>query len=246
MSSSPWTIHNNRTLVTLADLTTEEALTVLRAEQPGDLQYWFAWREGMVSWNPVVTVVELDLNAPGVKQLAAPAPVMQLESKSQTPDVDSDFEIYWMNEGDTGLEKASFTSQQKIQSVEQKANPSVAAAPSKAAKAVVEKDRRKYPRFDIRLKVVIQNDNITFRTYSRNASLGGLALEVAIPPILMGQSCLIHLTDTVSNETIKLPGRIVPNREQTRYFSFFRASAESIAKLQKWLERFSETETKAS
>ncbi len=288
MASPLWTIHNNRSLVTVDSLSTEQALSLLRAEQPGDLQYWFAWREGMASWNPVVTVAELDLRVPAVapgkpeppKTPAAPpaqVPSTQVEeimdvvifsdestpapvatpvapkalvksgeegpfgfqpnspakpaaSAPAPPDGTENFEIYWMSDGDQPPERAdfNFTVQQENR-IESRTNQVTLAGHG-------QDERRKYPRIDIRLKVLIQNDNVTFRTYTKNASLGGVALEVAIPPILVGQNCLIHVTEPKSLETIKFSGRMLLNREQTRYFTFFRASAENILKLQKWLQ----------
>lgn len=97
-------------------------------------------------------------------------------------------------------------------------------------------ERRKYPRFQIRYRVIIRNDNLTFRTFSQNISLGGLALETPVPQAFLGSDCQIFVGNTRTGENIRFSGRMVANRKDAQFFMFIQASPESLSKLQKWVE----------
>lgn len=98
------------------------------------------------------------------------------------------------------------------------------------------KERRRYPRFDIRYRVIVRNDNLTFRTFSRNVSLGGVALEMAVPEALLGSECQIYVGNPKTGENIRFSGKLVANRSDSQYFVFLKSSPESLTKLQKWVE----------
>lgn len=97
-------------------------------------------------------------------------------------------------------------------------------------------DRRKHPRFDIRYRVIVRNDNLTFRTFSRNVSLGGLALEMPVPEALLGSECQIYVGNPKTGENIRFSGKLVANRTDSQYFVFLKSSPDSLSKLQKWVE----------
>lgn len=98
------------------------------------------------------------------------------------------------------------------------------------------KERRKYPRFDIRYRVIVRNDNLTFRTFSRNVSLGGVALEMPVPEALLGSECQIYVGNPKTGENIRFSGKLVANRSDSQYFVFLKSSPDSLSKLQKWVE----------
>lgn len=108
------------------------------------------------------------------------------------------------------------------------------AAPS--ASATPGQDRRKYPRFDIRYRVIVRNDNLTFRTFSRNISLGGVALEMPVPEALLGSECQIYVGNPRTGENIRFSGKLVANRNDSQFFVFLKSSPDSLTKLQKWVE----------
>lgn len=97
-------------------------------------------------------------------------------------------------------------------------------------------DRRKYPRFDIRYRVIVRNDNLTFRTFSRNISLGGVALEMPVPEALLGSECQIYVGNPRTGENIRFSGKLVANRNDSQFFVFLKSSPDSLTKLQKWVE----------
>lgn len=99
-----------------------------------------------------------------------------------------------------------------------------------------EKDRRKYPRFEIRYRVIVRNDNLTFRTFSRNISLGGVALEMGVPEALLGSECQIYVGNPKTGENIRFSGKLVASRTDSKFFVFLKSSPESLTKLQKWVE----------
>lgn len=98
-------------------------------------------------------------------------------------------------------------------------------------------ERRKYPRTQIRLRVLIQVDSIVFRTFTRDVSLGGLALEDPVPSFFQSQNCTVLLSHPPSTETFRFTARVLGQREQACFLNFYRSPAESVARLQDWLTR---------
>lgn len=112
--------------------------------------------------------------------------------------------------------------------------PGGSADPSASARSGA--DRRKYPRFDIRYRVIVRNDNLTFRTFSKNISLGGVALEMPVPEALLGSECQIYVGNPRTGENIRFSGKLVSNRNDSQFFVFLKSSPDSLTKLQKWVE----------
>ena len=96
-------------------------------------------------------------------------------------------------------------------------------------------DRRRYPRYQAHFRVIIKNDNLTFRTFSKDVSLGGLSLETAVPPGFMGPICQMHLGNSATGENLEFSVKMLVTRFESRYFSFIKCPPESLARLQQWL-----------
>ncbi len=100
-------------------------------------------------------------------------------------------------------------------------------------------DRRKHPRKDVRLQVVIISDVNAFRTFTRNVSMGGMALEKAVPAKLLGAECTFFLSKPGSTEKFTFSGVILAEpgaSEAPRHrISFGELSSASQAVLTEWL-----------
>ncbi len=71
------------------------------------------------------------------------------------------------------------------------------------------RERRAHERFRVRLQVVVVSEENAFRTFTRDVSLGGLALEKAIPRNLTGSMCTIFISDPSSHRKISFSGMVI-------------------------------------
>lgn len=94
--------------------------------------------------------------------------------------------------------------------------------------------RRKHERISMRLRCIIRSSNITFRTFTKNISLGGVALEHEIPRELIGSDCQIYISGPQINKNLKFKISLT-QRQSTKYFSFRDAELEFLEELQQWL-----------
>lgn len=229
------------------------------------MENWYAWREGMATWSLVEAVDELNLKPsappPVIKPKGKPSLVAaeaapqnipcrqddhgqyafdfgETEGRRSVPSV----EIYWMNEGDE-LVRADIDDLAYMK----KSDPAKATqAAAKSVEAPDYRDRRKYERHNVRLSVIIQSDNLMFRSFTKNISLGGIALETPVPSIFMGSECAMIVTEPVSGEKAHFTGRLLNHRDTARYLSFFRASPESIVKMQAWIAQYVKNNKKSA
>lgn len=98
---------------------------------------------------------------------------------------------------------------------------------------------RKHERFDLRLRVILRSQQITFRTFSKNISLGGIATEHPIPRDLINEDCTIYIANPDGQENIKFNVKFATERQDTKYFYFTEISPNTQDKLQNWIDKFS-------
>lgn len=101
-------------------------------------------------------------------------------------------------------------------------------------------DRRKHPRSNLRLQVVIISDRDAFRTFSRNVSMGGMALEKAVPKALLSKECTIFLSEPGSTAKFSFTGTVLAEPDQPdaprHRIMFGHVADSSIDTLRLWLE----------
>lgn len=113
-------------------------------------------------------------------------------------------------------------------------------APAQTEKVATQNiNKRKYPRFDIRLKVIISNKEKTFLSYTSNVSIGGVALEDNIPKEYFNQNAdtEIFISSPKKNEFLAFRCQPVGDDEDPKRFSFGEISEQSLAKFQDWINK---------
>jgi len=122
------------------------------------------------------------------------------------------------------------------------------AAPVQVQNSWVE--RRKNPRMKLRLQVVLIQGKDAFRTFTRDISLGGMALEKAVPQKMIGSECTIFITDPRSNVKYPFEGRVLPEApgsNSSKYRLMF-AEMGSVSRkaLEAWLNQVVSASKKAA
>lgn len=97
------------------------------------------------------------------------------------------------------------------------------------------KNMRQHPRYKIRLRVIIKNEELTFRTFTTDISLGGVALENPLPQELFNKDCKIFIADSSSMDNIRFTLKLT-NRGDLRYFSFADLEESFVEKLRAWFK----------
>jgi len=95
--------------------------------------------------------------------------------------------------------------------------------------------KRKHARVVARFKCIIKSSTITFRTFTKDISLGGVSLEDEIPSDLIGTECVLYISSTKTNKNLKFKVALT-ERCVAKYFSFHDADEQIISELGKWLD----------
>lgn len=99
--------------------------------------------------------------------------------------------------------------------------------------------RRRHPRLPIRLKVVVLSDTKTFRSFTRDVSLGGLLLDHKLPAwVRSATNCKILISSPAGDRTIGFVARVLPAQTDMRRLAFLTSDAETDRELANWLESF--------
>lgn len=104
--------------------------------------------------------------------------------------------------------------------------------------------KRKHHRIFSRLRCLIRTNTITFRTFTKDISLGGVSLEDEIPQDLIGQECSIYIASNKIKKNLKFKIALT-ERSVAKYFSFQDAPPDFLDELSTWLNDF-EKNSKAS
>lgn len=247
--SSFW-LFNNKTNVKIDQIPLETVVTNLIHEDKTNLLYWYAWQPGWENWKTVNEVSEIktaleksnSITAPPPPPIAPP-PLPSLLVTNVASSSDAFEVIETTSESKLQDEQAqnNFEKTQEIilnPQVEENTITSNIESTSSSKGPVESKNLRRHPRYNVRFKVIIENDVITFRTFTSNISISGVALEHAIPEKLLNNNCRIFISDLHKPETIAFTIKPV-NRGNSdlKYFSFDNLDDNSVKKLESWLER---------
>ncbi len=99
-------------------------------------------------------------------------------------------------------------------------------------------DNRKHERFDLKLRVIMRSNEVTFRTFTKNLSAGGVALEHEVPAHLLNKECHMYISDPESQSNIKFKATMVPNRNEAKFFLFTDLEDSDRNKFEIWLKTF--------
>ncbi len=111
---------------------------------------------------------------------------------------------------------------------------SVAEAPLPSTSSRV--DRRKHPRVGLRLKVVIVSGTRSFRTTTRDISLGGLCLAHAVPWSVQNRVCRVFITDRQGKHSIEFRATLLEDLQDRRRLAFSEGDERFKDRLQDWIE----------
>lgn len=217
-------------------MTFDKAIEFAKKIPSGERESWFAWQTGWEDWKAVLDVEQFKGH---VRNVAKPPPLPP--RRHQEPVV---------------VPQAEAPALQKAQPVDSKLNQEVldglmpppappAAAVTSATKSTAQTapapattrqyaERRRHPRYQIRFRVIIRNELLTFRTFTKDVSLGGCSLENPIPEKLLESKCQIFIGDLESNENIRFHLQPTERRDR-RYFSFSGVEESMSGKLSQWL-----------
>jgi hypothetical protein len=113
--------------------------------------------------------------------------------------------------------------------------PAPAPQPAAPAAEVPEVDRRKHVRHRAKLKAIIEMNGRTFRTFTKDVSLGGLLLQDVLPWPVTNEACKVYLASPDGKESIEFRSRIVVDLKNPKRIAFDDASAEFTGKLEAWI-----------
>lgn len=176
---------------------------------------FFLWTQGYAQWVPLAQVPEVfhfcqeAATKKRTKASFAPPPL----PKASIPPLPSE---------DSVVETSS-----------EKKTPTL---PSKAKS--LDSETRRFPRYQTRLRVILRSKEITFRTFTRNISAGGVALEHDVPSALLDQDCQMYLSDPQTQANIKFSARVVANRAESKYFIFTNLNENESKRFADWLAKF--------
>lgn len=185
-----------------------------------DAALWNAWQETWEGWKPIADVPEL--KALLKKKVIAPPPKPSAAVPPPIP---------------------------KIPPIPKMAAPAPAAvaAPKTGPQLPVmvgkpNDGKRKHERIEIRLRVIIRNAQMTFRTFSKDISLGGIALENAVPEHLFDAGCHIFIAGPDGHENLRFDLGAT-SRNDLRFFSFANLDERFMKKLGDWLEKHAKSKS---
>jgi hypothetical protein len=250
-----WTFCNSETSFQSDEMSFDHAIEFAKQIPAGEREFWFAWQTGWEDWKAVLDVDQFkdhvrnvskppplpprrhQVEVAPVVEVAAPvavaAPVPTLVATPApvvvAKEVDSPPPLYGKlnQEALDALMNPPPTPQPKP--VAERRRDETSAEAEKRGQ-----ERRRFPRYQIRFRVIIRNEELTFRTFTKDISLGGLSLENPIPERLMESKCQIFIGDVDSQESIRFT--LQPTeRHDRRYFSFAGVEEAMVTKLNQWI-----------
>ena len=240
MQTRTWIVKNLATHQKQENLSEEALVSFLASLPPTDLSRWHFAETGSKSFFPGTKWPSLRLRRFGL-------PPIPPELKMTHEQID------WL---DQQLELKEFTKLQEElahEGTQQKASEPAQVLPSPAPTSLDKvnwSDRRQHTRKNIKIQVVLISDEHAFRTFTRDVSLGGLALEKAVPQKLLGTECSIFLSLPGSTHKFTFTGKVLAEAKGSdaprHRIKFGELPSLSQAALNKWIEELEEVPKKAA
>ncbi len=227
-----WSLYNSKTKEAHTQVTVEDLRNLLQSLQRDEQRFWFAWNSTRDTWEPALDVLfemtRPNLNAKNHEPINLKNIVEMEYEADETPQV----QVVDLSEPENQVISIVRAKPKIPEALNAEA---IALSPEASSTPKSGFDRRRYPRYHARFRVIIKNENLTFRTFSMDVSLGGLALETAVPPGCVGSLCQILIGNSSSGENISFSAKMLNSRVESKYFSFVKSPQESLTKLQQWL-----------
>jgi hypothetical protein len=236
-----WSLGHRKTKAVEKNLYTNQlAQKVVESLASGEkIEDWMVWCSGWPKWKSLNEVVELMNEVSLLKKLNSPEaappelpnlpkvpPAPRKKEENQVPPASNNTE-------DSG-ESLSLAPVASIDADE------VTNGSSKKSNSDDDSnwgEKRQHKRVDARFRCIIKSSALTFRTFTRDISLGGVALEDAIPNELLGNQCTIYITSSSSKKNLKFKIKVT-QRPGAKFFSFENTDPTFMTELNTWLEQF--------
>jgi hypothetical protein len=217
-----------------------------------DLQNTFMWRTGLSDWvsaaeykksleplqnQTLPPAPKFDIST--VAQDSTPAPAVVIEPEIIKPEPLSEASKDVVNH--VLIEVVTPTASQAVVESESprpkltKLTPSTSVYVESKVKVIPKiEEKRRHARFEARLKCIIRTETISFRTFVKDISMTGLALENEIPKDILDKTCHIFITSMDGKENIKFKIQST-SRGELRFFSFDKIDEFTEQKLRQWI-----------
>lgn len=106
--------------------------------------------------------------------------------------------------------------------------------------------KRKHPRFKIELKVVIISQDKTFRTKTKDLSLGGMKTYDALPEHFTKNPVDVFISSPDFKISIKFTAEVVSDKKTHCHIKFIENSQHSIKELETWLSQLESKQNSTS
>lgn len=98
-------------------------------------------------------------------------------------------------------------------------------------------ENRRHTRYDMEFKVILVSEGKTFRSFSNNVSVGGMALKHKIPDTLMNRYCRVVISRRDAMENIEFNCKIlVSPTEDAKRLEFVECDPAVVAGLRAWID----------
>ncbi len=216
---------------------------------------WVVWQPGWAAWQNLTENANLMLEIKTLQSIqekmeltnAAPPPLMDGFSSANTS-LNSNLKS-------TVTSTASSISSTDISSKKIPSNTSSTANLQHSSKLLSSEkplsettnknwtELRKHNRVEVRLRCIIRSHTLTFRTFTKDISLGGVALEDPIPADFTDKECNIYITAIHIKRNLKFNLKMT-QRPGAKFFSFESAEQPFKDELNSWLEEYMNIQNK--
>lgn len=97
-------------------------------------------------------------------------------------------------------------------------------------------EQRKHSRHDMKFRVLVISGQKSFRTFSKNVSEGGMALEHSVPKELIGKECRVIIGSADLRENIEFKAQLVGDPHNPRAVAFIEPQLRFSLKLADWIK----------
>jgi hypothetical protein len=112
-----------------------------------------------------------------------------------------------------------------------------APAPKPPSEKRTNEERRTQKRFTVNFRIILISKNRSFRSISKDISLGGMKLKTAVPPEFSGQECVAYISDLESKENIEMTCSVIADPKDPCRVQFSDPGSDALKRLSVWLEQ---------
>lgn len=235
-----WQLCNSETSFQSQELDLEEAIAMAKKIPVAEREFWFAWQTGWEDWKGLLDVEEFKGH---VRDVSTPPPIPPRRHQTvivQEPVAGPQAVAPPPAAAPVVIALPPPTPEVPVIAIAPAAvpppvsTPAPASVPPPLTPEIDPHERRKHPRYALRLRVIIRNESLSFRTFTRDISLGGFSLENPLPEKLLDDKCHVFIGNTDGSSAIRFA--LSPTqRQDRRYFSFSGVDPEMAARLGKWI-----------